>query len=181
MQQGISAVTARYATALFELAAEKGQLDAVSRDVGLIEREHTSGALAALFDPRAAAADRTRAVDGLAARLSPLSRNLLLLLRDKRRLEVLRELAAGFRVRLLASQNAVDGVAWSARPLGASELAQLSTQLGSALGKTVQLENRLDPELIGGVRVLVDNLLLDQSAAGRLEGLRARLLEARLD
>jgi F0F1-type ATP synthase delta subunit len=48
------------------------------------------------------------------------------------------------------------------------------------LGKDVILEQRANPELIAGVRVFVDNRLIDQSALGRLEGLERRLRTARV-
>jgi F0F1-type ATP synthase delta subunit len=47
-------------------------------------------------------------------------------------------------------------------------------------GRTVELEQRLAPELVAGVRVFVDNKLIDQSASGRLTQLRERMMGARL-
>jgi F0F1-type ATP synthase delta subunit len=44
----------------------------------------------------------------------------------------------------------------------------------------VTLETRIVPELLAGVRVFIDNKLLDQSAIGRLERLRTKLQSAPL-
>ena len=63
-------------------------------------------------------------------------------------------------------------------------LAALSSLAGVALEKRLRkritLSNRVVPDLIGGVRVIVDNKMMDLSLRGRLEGLRKRMLEAPL-
>ncbi len=181
MQTIISPVATRYATALHELAFEKGQLEAVAKDVAVVKAQVDQGALAELFDPRSNQGQRQSALSGLIAKLGPLTGNFVRLLSDKRRLEVLRELPAAFHRNQLAAARTVEGVAQSARPLGAAELNQLSASLGRVLNKQVVLENQIQPDLVGGVRVLVDNRLLDQSATGRLEALRSLLMNARLD
>ncbi len=177
----VSSVTARYAAALFELAAEKGQSDAVARDVETLRAQLAARALEPLFDPRSPAAARGELLGRVTAPLSPLTANFVRLLSAKNRLEVLRELPGAFHQRQLAARNAVEGVAESARPLGMAELAALGAGLGRALNKTVELQNRVRPELVGGVRVLVDNRLLEGSVVGRLDSLRTRLMNAPLE
>ncbi len=178
----IGPVAARYATALFELAREKGALERVEADVEILAREldGSSAAGSALFDRRTPPDERERLLEGLCKRLHPLSASFVRLLRDKRRLEVLRELHGAFRQNLLRERGAAEGEAISARPLSPAALSELGRALSGLLGKRVELENRVQPDLLAGVRVLVDNRLIDQSAAGRLEELRGRLLAARL-
>jgi len=177
----VGPVAMRYATALFELAREKGVLERVEADVAKIDRELAApGVSAWLFDARVSEADKRKRLEGLAAGLQPLTANFLRLLLDKRRIGVLREIGAAFHRNALDERNATEGVVESPRPLGAGEMAELSAALGRLLGKTVELEQRSAPELVAGVRVFVDNKLIDQSASGRLEELRGRLLGARL-
>jgi F-type H+-transporting ATPase subunit delta len=174
-------VALRYATALFELARERGALDAVAADVERVARvagDPERGAW--LVDARVPAAAKRERIERLAADLHPLSANFLRLLSDKRRLEVLGELRAAFRRCLLAERNSAEGVVESPRPLSAEQMGELSKSLTGLLGKRVELEARVRPELLAGVRVIVDNKLIDQSAAGRLEGLAARLRRARI-
>lgn len=174
-------VTVRYATALFELAREKNALTAVASDVDRIGSELGDPKVSGfLFDARVPDSEKRRALDALASSCSPLTAQFLGLLADKGRLDVLRDLRAAFRGFLLAERNATEGVVESARPLGASELSGLAASLGAVLGKTVELENRVRPELLAGVRVFVDNKLIDHSATGRLDRLRTRMLDARL-
>lgn len=177
----VSPVAARYAFALYQLAREKGELEAVTRDIAqlgtLLESEAQS---AWLFDARVAAGEKRERLERLAAALSPIGANFVRLVADKRRLEVLRELPAAFKRCALRGRNAVEGVVESARPMAAGELAELCVSLGQLLGKEVTLSARVEPSLLAGARILVDNRMLDVSAQGRLEGLRTHLNSARL-
>lgn len=174
-------VAMRYATALFELAREQGVLERVEADVARLDAELSApGGSAWLFDARVPEADKRRRLETLAAGMQPLTANFLRLLLDKRRIGVLREIGAAFHRNVLAERNASEGVVLTPRPLGAGELAELSVALGRLLGRTVGLEQRLAPELVAGVRIFIDNKLIDQSAAGRLVQLRERLMGARL-
>lgn len=173
-------VSTRYATALFELARDKGALDAVAVDVEALARELEAGLGRELLDRRTGPERRAQIVDLLAAKKHALTSNLVRLLSARRRLEVLGGLPAAFRRCMLADRGQVEGVVESARPIGSGELAEIAVAVGSLLGKHVLLTNRVEPELLAGVRVLVDNRLIDQSAVGRLDGLRRKLATARL-
>lgn len=174
-------VALRYATALFELAREKGVIERVEADVERIAREVADPASAGwLFDARVSEPEKRRRLELLGAQLHPLTANFLRLLLDKRRIGVLREIGAAFRRNVLSERNASEGVVETPRALGAGELAELAVALGRLLGRTVELRQRLAPELVAGVRVFIDNKLIDQSVAGRLTQLRERLMGARL-
>jgi F-type H+-transporting ATPase subunit delta len=172
----VGPVSARYAGALFELARDAGALDKVQADVEMLGSDHGAAALGART-PHDVAFKR---VEELAKRMHKLTGNFVRLLRDKKRLEVLAELPAAFRRCVLAHNNSVEGVVESARPLGSGEVAELAVAIGALLGKQVLLSTRLAPELLAGVRVYVDNKLIDQSALGRLDALRGNLLRVRL-
>ena len=177
----ISAVTARWARALFELAAEQGVMERVERDVEFLAAEFSAPAVAAhLFDAGVPDAVKRQRLESLEPHLHGLTYKFLRLLRDRRRLGVLRDLGPAFKGLALARRGATEGLVETARPLAAAEVEALAAALGARLEKQVELETKSAPELIAGVRVWVDNKLLDQSASGRLERLRARLLGARL-
>ena len=177
----VGSVTNRYAEALFDLAKEKGVLDAVERDVEFLAAEMTVDSVADfLFDGRIPLEEKVRRLAFIEPHVNPLTHNFVRLLCDKRRLDVLRELGPAFRRRSLAERGAVEGIVESARPLGETEIANLNGALGKLLDKTVELTPRLAPDILGGVRVVVDNKMLDQSLRGRLDGLRGTLMNARI-
>ena len=176
-----AAVTNRYAEALFELARERGELERIAGDVEFLAAEMSIDSVASFMsDRRVPAHEKKKRLEFLEAHVHPLTYNFVRLLLDKNRLEVLRSLGDAFRQRLLAARGAVEGVVESARPLGPAELAELEASLGLRLAKQVHLVPRLAPELLGGVRVILQNRMLDQSLRGRLEGLRTALGNVRV-
>ena len=176
----IDPVTSRYGEALFRLAKAKGALDDVRGDLERLAREVAVGQNRTVFDARIPRETRRERVRGLARSMHPLMQNLIELLFDKRREEVLRDLARAFHRRLLDERGAAEGVVESARALEKAEIERLEGSLGPRLQKKLTLENRVVPELLGGVRVVVESRMLDFSLAGRLEDLRKRLLVAPL-
>ncbi|MBK7642066.1 MAG: ATP synthase F1 subunit delta [Planctomycetes bacterium] len=167
-------VTLRYAEALWALAERTGRLERVRGDVARLGSALPQGAL----EPGIEREKRRDLVLAALGSADEYVTNLVRMLFERRREEVLRGLAAAFHRLELASRNTVEGRVESARALGADVLASLAQSIGSVLGKQVVLENRVLPELLGGTRVIVANRMIDYSVAGRLEGLRRAMLEA---
>ncbi len=177
----VDPVTARWAEALFRLAKRTGVLDPVRRDVERLGTELARpGAAEWLSSGSRGSAERRSKLEALVASAHPLVKNLVGLALDRRREQVLAELAEAFRRRALVERGAVEGVVESARPIGQAELDRLAKALSVDLGKEVLLEARSNPDLVGGVRVLVGARMIDRSMQGRLEALRSRMLSARL-
>lgn len=177
----IDPVTSRYAEALYGLAGRSGELDAVRADVerlaALLARP---GSIEVVFHPGKDAATRKGFLAEALAGATQTFRNFVDLCFEKRRDVVLRDLGEAFRQRDLAAAGVVEGVVTSARPLASGELAELTVGLGAKLGKEVRLKNEIDPALIAGVRVHVDHRMVDNSVAGRFDGLRRRMTDAAL-
>jgi F-type H+-transporting ATPase subunit delta len=174
-------VTSRYAEALFGLAKKDGTLDSVTADVGRLTRELSSPAVRGFFfDARVSVEERRQKLRVVTSSMHQLTRNFIDLLFDKRREEVLLGLGEAFHRQALDERNAAEGVVESARPIDATEIARLATALGAQLGKTVTLENRVTPDVLGGVRVIVGSQMVDHSLRGRLGGLAKQLQNAAL-
>lgn len=169
----------RYATALHRLANEAGALDAVARDVRAIAAELASPvARALLTSPDVGIAERTRVLDKLSAGRHPLVVNLVGVLHHRRRLEVLFDLQPAMHALLLEQRGEVEGVVETPRPLGDKELQALAALASRLSGKKVTLTMVLRPEVLGGVRLRVGNVLYDGSMQASLEQLQSRLLQA---
>ena len=176
-----SAVTTRYVEALFQLTLERGTIDAVEADVRRLAGEVGDPKVAAfLSDARVTNEEKISRLEPLLTSLDDLVADFVRLLFDKGRGAVLVEMGDAFRLRLLEHRGATEGRVESARPLEASQIDELAAAIGRQLGKDVVLENEVDPSLVGGVRVFVDNRMIDNSVQGRLNGLQRKLREARL-
>ena len=177
----VDPVTRRYADALYELAVEKDQLAAVRADVEALTLElDVPGVTAWLLDARVEPSERRSKFGLVTGSLSTLTQNFVQLLFDKHREAVLADFGAAFQARIRQEQGIAEGVVESPRPLGAGELAELEVALGARLEKRVVLDNRMTADLVAGVRVTVDNRMIDYSVQGRLDELRRKLLEAPL-
>jgi len=177
----VDPVTARYATALHNLARRTGAMDAISRDVAAIAAEIGRPATRALiFNPRVEREAKRAQLSPVLATANPLTRNLVNLLLDKNREEVLKGLAAGFRRLVLDEHGTVDGFVESPRPLAPAEITRIADALAPKFGKKLALANRLRPDLVAGARVIAGNRMLDCSVQGRLESLRRRMMDVRL-
>lgn len=86
-----------------------------------------------------------------------------------RNLRRVAELAAGLQNRTIADVT-------SALPLSTQQQARLEHILEERLGTQVELHLAIDPELIGGVRVSVRDLVIDYTVRSSLEGVRTQLV-----
>ena len=177
----LSAVTTRYVEALFQLALERGLLDVIEPDVRRLAGEVSDPDVAAfLADASVSDVEKISRLERLLGTLNEVLADFVRLLFEKGRGDVLSETGDAFRLRLLEHRGATEGRVESARPLEPAQMDELAAAIGRELGKEVYLKNEVDPGLVGGVRVFVDNRMIDNSVQGRLEGLNRKLREARL-
>ena len=114
---------------------------------------------------------------GVAARpLSDHTRNLLKAVIDNGRLAALPEVAAQFRMRVNADKGVSDAVVYSAFEIDPSQLSEIATALDRRFGRKLELSVELAPELIGGIRVVVGDEVLDTSVRARLEQMKMSLI-----
>lgn len=174
-------VTLRWVGAFFNLAKRSGALTEVERDVLILEEAFASASVRAyFFGGTASTSDKRQKIQPLLKDFHALTNKFVQLLLDRGRVGVLEHVGVAFKRRQLAERGAVEGIVESPRPLPDAEVAELARSLGARLGKEVLLENRTNPELVGGVRVFVDAKMIDYSVQGRLQGLRRKMMEAEL-
>ena len=169
----------RYATALFALAKDKGAVDAIASDLSQLHGElHAPHAAALLTSPDVHVEERQQILNKLTAGRHELVANLVGVLQHRRRLEVLADLPTAFRELLMADRNEVSGVAESAHPLNEEELKALTDLACRLSGKKVTLTAKHRPDLIGGVRLVVGNVLYDGSLRAALNQLQSKLQQS---
>lgn len=179
-----------YARALYDLASERGQVDAIGREldavVDLVAREP---ALRAFFArPWVAAATKRAVAREVAARagLAALTRDFVALVARQGRAEHLEVIAAAYRRQGDEAQGRVRARVRTAVPLAADERQALRDRLAAALrgrGTTapgggapdVVLEEEVDPAMLGGFVAEVGTFVVDGSLDGQLAQLRTRL------
>lgn len=169
----------RYATAVFELAAEERAVDRLAADLATLK-----GLLQASPDltrmVRSPIFSREEQAKGMEAVLAkagtgPLARKLVLLLAQKRRLFALSDVIRAFESLVARQRGEIAAHVTSARPLSAAETDELKQLLKSRLGREPKLELTVDPSLLGGLRLKLGSRMIDSSLRTKLEGLRAAM------
>jgi F-type H+-transporting ATPase subunit delta len=103
------------------------------------------------------------------------AKNFLRTVIENGRLAVLPEIADQFRQLKNAQAGAFDATVYSAFDIDAGALAELAGVLEKRFGRKLNLKVELQPELIGGVRVVVGDEVLDTSVKARLEQMKVAL------
>ena len=109
------------------------------------------------------------------ATMSPKISNLLKAVIDNGRLVALPEIAAQFRALVNASSGISDATIYSAFALEASTLAETVATLEKRFGRKLNATVVIDESLIGGIRVVVGDEVLDTSIKARLEQMKVAL------
>lgn len=101
--------------------------------------------------------------------------NFLRTVIDNGRLGALPEIASQFRALKNARLGTSDATVYSAFPIEPSALTELSAVLEKRFARKLNLQVALQPELIGGIRVVVGDEVLDTSVKARLEQMKVAL------
>ncbi len=116
-------------------------------------------------------------ISGVAkAKLSEAAKNFLRAVIDNGRISVLPEIASQFRALKNAHSGSSDATVYSAFALDGAALADLAVTLEKRFARKLNLKVELQPELIGGVRVVVGDEVLDTSVKARLEQMKVALI-----
>jgi F-type H+-transporting ATPase subunit delta len=171
----------RYARALFDIAVKEADVDQVGRDLDRLAaavdgHEELRRILMGAGVPRAVRVGVARAVAERLALAGPLAK-LVDLLADRRRLELLPDVAVVYRERLLIHRNIVPARVTSAAPLSPERLAALSERLSQATGKQLQIEADVDAALIGGLVARIGSTVYDGSVQTQLRKLRQQVID----
>jgi len=171
----------RYAKALLSIGVATQSFDALGRELDrAAETISRSPELKnALENPIFPASKRRLVLEDVARRLalSMPVRNLLLLLLDKGRIAALPDIARAHRELVDEQAGRARAVVTSATPIDPAIEGRLKNALEKQTGRTVLLDKRVDPSLIGGVVAQVGDLVFDGSIKTQLEQLRQELLE----
>ena len=107
--------------------------------------------------------------------LGDAAKNLLRTVIDNGRLNALPEVAVQFRNLVNRRNGSSDAIVYSAFPMDAAALAEVSASLEKRFGRKLNLSTQLDESLIGGIRVVVGDEVLDTSVKARLEQMKTAL------
>lgn len=166
----------RFAEAAFAVARDAQQLDAWldALDQASSVYDHHAAALF-LTSPVVPAGKKRSVLSALLPNVSPEVGRFLAILAHRDRLELVPEIAQVFRRLLNEYRGVAVAQVTTAVPIDERQKATIASRLGQRVGKTVTVEMRVDPSILGGVIAQIGDNVLDGSVRGRLERLRRAL------
>ena len=175
----LATIARPYAEALFKTSANDLGGTAVWLDA-LVAIASNARLQAYAGNPSVTAAQTFEIISGVAevqkTSLPASAKNFLRVVIDNGRISVLPEIASQFHVLKNAQSGSSDATVYSAFALDDAALADLAAMLEKRFLKKLNLKVELQPELIGGVRVVVGDEVLDTSVKARLEQMKVALM-----
>lgn len=174
-----STVAKRYALALFQLASEKQALPQVEEELRTVKEVVVNNPelTAFLKSPKLPNEKKKEVLKSAFGSVSTYVLNTLMILVDRHREDQIADVADQF----IALANDAKGVAeakvYSVQPLTAEQAEALSASFAPQVGKqALQIENIVDSNLLGGVKLRIGNRIFDGDLRGKLDRLERKLL-----
>jgi len=176
MTEGSLAI--RYTRALFQLARDGGQEDAVGIEIEQFYADYIKSALHQVLTNPAFAVDTRKEILNQVAQnqhLSSLTVRFLSLLLERDRLSHLSGIVNCYRRLLNEARGRVDAKVVSATVLEPAMVERVRDQLRRISGKEVNLQQVVDPELLGGLQVELEGKIYDSSLRTQLDNMKQRI------
>lgn len=174
-------VARNYASALFDLALRNGQVEACGEGLDVVASllDELPEFRTFLETPGIDRQEKKRVLrEAFEGRVPDPVLNFVLLVVDRRRQRLLREMDRQYRGLMDAHLGRVRVEVTVSRPLDEGELAGIRDRIAKVLGKEVVPHLRVRPEILGGIVFRSGDVVYDGSVRRRLDQMRRRLMAA---
>jgi F-type H+-transporting ATPase subunit delta len=174
----IATIARPYAEALYKaVKASPGAEDSASAWVDELAAIAGNPQLLAFSDnPKTTSQQLIALIGGLFKTSLPvMGTNFLSIVIENGRLNAMPEIASQFRALINAQSGSSDAVVYSAFPIEPEALAGVVGALEKRFARKLNVSVELQPDLIGGIRVVVGDEVLDTSVKARLEQMKVAL------
>jgi F-type H+-transporting ATPase subunit delta len=172
----LATVARPYAEALFRVA-QSGDMNAWSALVSELAQVGANPDVQSFAqNPNVSEAQLADTIASLVkSPLSPEAKNFISMLAENARVVLLPEIGVQFNELKNAQEGAADALIFSAFEISGDQLASLSATLEKKFGRKLNPTVTVDPSLIGGVRVVVGDEVLDTSVRAKLQRMHVAL------
>ncbi len=178
-QKSSSLLARRYASALLDLAEDKKAVTDVEKDMGyLAEMFENFSDFRSVFDsPGFGESERMNAIQAVAqkAKFHKLTNNFLGMLVQNHRTQAVHDIVVAFFQEAARRNDTIEADVEVAQELNAKQAKALHESLKKSFGKDVNIQIKINPEIIGGLIVTVGSFMVDHSVRRKLERLKAAM------
>jgi len=169
-----------YARSLFEVAQEQNKLDKVRDELGeFADALNDSRELQVfLFSPYFSTKEKSEGLDKAISGADDTTLNFLRLLIEKHRMPVIFRVRAEFDQLWEEENKLLPVTVTSAVELPKETVKQIGDRIAEQTDRKVDLQSKVDPDILGGIVVRVGNSVLDASIRNRLENFRKQVARA---
>lgn len=161
---------------MFQIALETGQLDRWQSDLEVMAGVLKDAEVVSFLENPRVSHERKTELLRLALRgVAPAALNLARLLAARNRLRMIPDLVTEYRRLVYAHKGMVEADVITAVPLTEPEKERIGRGVALITGKTVMLDLKVNPDIMGGLVVRVGDKLMDGSVRNRLQELRRSL------
>ena len=172
----------RYALALYELAKENSELEAVEKDVKDFSAIYNTSKDFKNFikNPTQSQSSQLAVLNKISVEmsLSKIIKNFLAILITKRRIFFFNTIFLNFLSLVSKKRGELKASLISSKNLTDEELKNLNIELSQAMGTTVAFNYKVDETLIGGLKLQIGSLMVDTSIKNKLKKYEQIMLEA---
>lgn len=175
----LASVAGRYASALYELAAEKNAVGEIEKDLTNFETlmNDSTDLQQLLSSPVLSTDQQDKALSAILAKMgaNEVTTNFFKLITKNRRLSVAGDVVRAFKGLAAKARGEVTAEVTSATALNDEQTAALKAVLKESVGKDVQLFAKVDPSLLGGLIVKIGSRMVDSSLRTKLATMKTSL------
>ena len=167
-----------YGEALYDLARSEGLDEQILGELAVLNESFGQAPefLRLLAAPNVSKEERCQIIDSsFRDKIHPYVLNFLKILTQKGYSRHFSDCIDAYRVHYNADHGILPVKAVSAVALTEDQVARLCEKLSQITGKTIELTNRVDPDVLGGIRLDYDGKRLDDTVSHRLEAIRSLL------
>lgn len=176
-------VATKYSAALFNITRRKNLIDQAYTQFEQIDTiiKQDKTLLQFLLAPHILDQVKVKVVkDVFGPRLEPLFLQFLLVLIDKHRIGFLHEIVREFRALVEEERGIIKAHVTVTRPLVDDDRRRLIERLRMKTGKTIELVEKTDPSILGGMIVILKDQIIDGSVKHKLSLLREELMKLKV-
>ncbi len=173
-------VSERYALSLYEVAKEKGKTLALFEELQALCQVFADNPdlMKVLKTPSIESEEKNQLLQTVfGGRIDPYLLNFLMLITEKRRIGLLFEMAEAYKQQYYFEEGICEVRAVTAAPMSQALTEKLKEKMCSVTGKKVVLKTKVDPSILGGIIVNVNDKQIDTSVKTRLQELAQKLTQ----
>lgn len=172
-------ITSRYAEALYSLKKDENSLESSQKEIKELIKvlKENPDFLVVLNSSYKEFEEKEQIIDKVFIGVDEEIKTLIKIVVKNHRGQYLTEIFENYNSLVNEYRGVIEGLVYSTEPLSESQLAKLNSATGKIETRPVELKNIIDPSLIGGVKVVINDHIYDGSIKRHINDMKIALLK----